>query len=433
MRLRNTVGQVARCNAVALAEQTTMEWFEAFRSHAVALPNLAKFAIVMAAIAGVPALTRRFRIPELIGLLAFGVLIGPYVLDIAPINHPIVQFFGDLGRLLLMFTAGLEIELGLFRKAQARSVIFGIITTVVPQVLGTAYGLAFGYGIIPAIVIGSLLASHTLLALPIVRRAGALALEPVVVAIGATLVSDTLSLIVFGICVPIYTTGFSPSGLALQLVEVAIFVPLILIGVSRAGAWILSKLRDTQEGYFVTMLGIMAVAGMLSDLINLPDIVGAFLAGLAVNAAVGDHPAKEILDFFGRAFFIPIFFIVVGFLIVPVTVGQTIFNNFWLVVGMVVSLLLGKGIAEAIAGRAFGYTRPERLTMWALTLPQVAATLAATLVGYNTLNAAGQPLLTGEIFNAVLVLVVVTSFLGPVLTELFTPRMIKDGANAKSA
>jgi Kef-type K+ transport system membrane component KefB len=414
-------------------EQLAMEWLDAFRSHAVALPNLAKFAIVMAIIAVAPAFARRVRIPELVILLAFGVILGPHVLDVAPVNHPIVQFFGDLGRLLLMFAAGLEIDLSLFRKAQTRSVIFGLITTIVPQVLGIAYGLAFGYGIIPSIVIGSLLASHTLLAMPIVTRLGALSFEPVVVAIGATMVSDVLSLVIFGICVSTYTTGFSPSGLAVQLVEVAIFVPLIMVGVSRAGAWILNKLLDNEAGYFVTMLGIMAVSGMLADLINLPDIVGAFLAGWAVNAASADHPAKEKLDFFGRAFFIPIFFIVIGFLIVPVAVGQTIFNNFWLVAGMVVSLLLGKGIAAAIAGRAFGYTRPARLTMWALTLPQVAATLAATLVGYNTLNAAGQRLLTGEIFNAVLVLVVVTSFLGPVLTELFTPRMIREGASAKSA
>jgi Kef-type K+ transport system membrane component KefB len=410
-----------------------MEWFDAFRSHAVALPNLAKFAVVMAIIAGAPALVRRIRIPELVGLLAFGVLIGPYVFDIAPMNHPIVQFFGDLGRLLLMFTAGLEIDINVFRKAQVRSVTFGIITTIVPQVLGTTYGLAFGYGIIPAIVIGSLLASHTLLALPIIARLGGLGLEPVVVAIGATLVSDTLSLIVFGICVSIYTTGFSTTGLALQILEVAILVPLILVGVSRVGAWILGKLHDQPEGYFVTMLAIMALSGMLSDAINLPDIVGAFLAGLAVNAAVGNHPAKEKLDFFGRAFFVPIFFIVVGFLIVPAAVGQTIVKSFWLVACMVTALILGKGIAAWIAGQAFGYARQASLTMWALTLPQVAATLAATLVGYKTLNAAGERLLTEDIFNAVLVLLVVTSVLSTILTGLFAPRMVKVEAHAKTA
>ena len=410
-----------------------MEWLDAFRSHAVALPNLAKFAIVMAIIAGVPALTRRVRLPELVGLLACGILLGPYVLAVAPMNHPIVQFFGDLGRLLLLFGVGLELDLKLFRKAQTRSIIFGLITTIVPQVLGTAYGLAFGYGIIPAIVIGSLLASHTLLAMPILTRYGALGLEPIVVTIGATMVSDTLSLVIFGICVSMYTTGFSPSSLTVQIVEVVIFVPLILIGVSRAGAWLLNKLQDNEAAYFVTMLGIMAVAGALADLINLPDIVGAFLAGLAVNGAVSDHPAKEKLEFVGKAFFIPIFFIVVGFLIVPVAIEQTIFNYFWLVAGMILSLIFGKGIAAAIAGRVFGYGRQASLTMWAVSLPQVAATLAATLVGYNTLNAAGQRLLPTEIFNAVLVLLVVTSLLGPVLTELFTPGMVTKEAHTKAA
>ena len=410
-----------------------MEWLDAFRSHAVALPNLVKFAIVMAIIAGVPALTRRVRLPELVGLLACGILLGPYVLAVAPMNHPIVQFFGDLGRLLLLFGVGLELDLKLFRKAQTRSIIFGLITTIVPQVLGTAYALAFGYGIIPAIVIGSLLASHTLLAMPILTRYGALGLEPIVVTIGATMVSDTLSLVIFGICVSMYTTGFSPSSLTVQIVEVVIFVPLILIGVSRAGAWLLNKLQDNEAAYFVTMLGIMAVAGALADLINLPDIVGAFLAGLAVNGAVSDHPAKEKLEFVGKAFFIPIFFIVVGFLIVPVAIEQTIFNYFWLVAGMILSLIFGKGIAAAIAGRVFGYGRQASLTMWAVSLPQVAATLAATLVGYNTLNAAGQRLLPEEIFNAVLVLLVVTSLLGPVLTELFTPGMVTKEAHTKAA
>jgi len=96
-------------------------------------------------------------------------------------------------------------------------------------------------------------------------------------------------------------------------------------------------------------------------------------------------------------------------------------------------LILGKGIAAAIAGRTFGYARPARLAMWALTLPQVAATLAATLVGYATLNAAGERLLAEEIFNAVLVLLVVTSLLGPILTELFTPGMVRQEARTMPA
>lgn len=403
-----------------------MQWFDAIRSALLALPVLAKLAIFTAVVVGAPALARRLRIPELIVLLIFGILLGPYGFDVVARNHPVAQFFADLGVLMLMFTAGLEIDIDLFRRTRTRSIAFGIVTTMVPQAIGTALGLAFGYPIIPAIVIGSLLASHTLISLPIVTRLGAVGLEPVVVTIGATLVSDMLSLIVFAICVSIYTTGFSPSGLALQIAEVAIFVPLILFGGSRVGAWVLSKLRDNEQGYFIAMLGILAVAGMLANLIQLPGIVGAFLAGLSVNAAVGKHSAKEKLEFVGKTLFIPVFFIVTGFLIAPIAFEHAVWTHFSLVAGLIGSLILGKGIAAFLAGRAFGYSRQAKLEMVALTLPQVAATLAASLVGYKTLNAAGIRLLDAKMLNAVLVLLVVTSILGPLLTERFTPGLVKD-------
>jgi hypothetical protein len=75
-------------------------------------------------------------------------------------------------------------------------------------------------------------------------------------------------------------------------------------------------------------------------------------------------------------------------------------------------------------GRAFGYSRDEQLTVWSLTLPQVAATLAATLVAHDTLGPGAQRLLDDRMLNVVLVLVLVTSILGPVLTERFTPRLV---------
>jgi hypothetical protein len=64
--------------------------------------------------------------------------------------------------------------------------------------------------------------------------------------------------------------------------------------------------------------------------------------------------------------------------------------------------------------------------MWSLTLPQVAATLAAALVAFDTVNASGQRLIDSRMLNAILVLMLITSILDPVLTERFTPRMLED-------
>ncbi len=401
-----------------------MTLFDSARTFVLSLPDLAKFALVIAVMVGIPPLAQSLRIPAMVGLLLFGVVLGPHVLELFGENHPVASFFAELGKLLLMFSAGLEVDVMLFRKAQKRAIMFGVATTMMPLLFGTLYGLGFGYALIPAIVIGSLLASHTLLGLSVVARLGVVRLEPIVVTIGATVVSDTLSLIVFAVCLSTYTTGFSTTGLAVQVAEIAVFVPLILIGVSRAGAYILGRVRESEEAFFVTLLGVMAISGMLAALINLPGIVGAFLAGLAVNAAVQDHPARQKLEFFGKALFIPSFFIVTGFLIAPVAFVRVVFDNFPLVIGMIAALLIGKWIAATLVGRAYGYTRPERLTVWALTLPQVAATLAATLVGYDTMNAAGQRLLDDKILNAVLVLLLTTSILGPILTERFAKGML---------
>lgn len=140
------------------------------------------------------------------------------------------------------------------------------------------------------------------------------------------------------------------------------------------------------------------------------------------------RPARTKLEFFGKSLFIPSFFVVTGFLIDPVAFVQSVVDNFPLVAGIIATLLLGKGIAAAVVGRAFGYTPAAGLTIWAPTLPQVAATLAATLVAYHTVNAAGERMLDTKMLNAVLVLMVATSILGPVLTERFAPGMISDEA-----
>jgi Kef-type K+ transport system membrane component KefB len=385
---------------------------------------LSKFALGMAIIFGVPALSRRLRLPAVVGLLLSGVVLGPHVLGVFGEQRPIADFFADLGKLLLMFFAGLEIDLALFRRAQRKAISFGLVTTTLPLLLGTAVGLLFGYRTVTAVVLGSLLASHTLLALSILTKIGVNRLEPVTVTVGATALSDTLSLVVFAMCVSSFEQGFSVSHLAVYLLEIVVFVPLLLWGVGRGGRYLLKKAEDDEQAYFVLMLAIMATAVTLTRVVQLPGIVGAFLAGLAVNGAVQDKPAKEKLEFIGNSFFIPIFFAVTGFLINPIVFVRSMIDHAGLAAAVVGALIIGKGIAAAVAARAFHYTRAEQMTIWSLTLPQVAATLAATLVGFDTFNPAGERLITQEILDVVFVLILVTATLGPILTQRYAPLML---------
>jgi Kef-type K+ transport system membrane component KefB len=399
--------------------------FEFLVAHLTSLSAMVRFIISLAFIFIMPPLSRRLRLPAVVGLLFAGIVLGPHVLDIFGKERPIADFMSELGKLLLMFFAGLEVDLPLFRQAQRKVVILGLLTTTLPLLLGTAVGLWFGYAAIPAIVLGSLLASHTLLGLPIVAELGASRLEPVTVTSGATVMSDTLSLVVFAVCVSTYQRGFSVSVLALQLVEIVAFVLLVVFGVSHVARYALQKVEQHEDAFFVLLFGVMSITAALAAVVQLPGIVGAFLAGLALNEAAQNKPASEKLGFFARSLFIPFFFLVTGFLIDPIVFVRSLIDNPWLAVAMIGALVVGKIVAAEIAGRAVQYPQAARLTIWSLTLPQVAATLAATLVGFNTFDPAGHRLIDDRVLNAVFVLMLGTSILGPVLTQRYTPWMMR--------
>lgn len=387
------------------------------------LSGLTRFAIALAIFLFVPKLCARIGLPSAVGLLMAGVCFGPTGLRIAPEEPKVAHFFAEIGKLLLMFFAGLEIDLELFRRTRNRSMIFGGLTFMLPLLTGIAVGLAFGYGMLAAVLIGSLLASHTLLGFPIVQRLGLTNKEAATVTVGATIFTDLGSLLILAICLPVHTTGFSLGAFLLQLVELAIYIPVVLFGFSALARRFLKYRGDTTENQFFLILLIMVVASEGAELIHLEAIIGAFLAGLAVNRFIKHSEAKEQLEFLGNTLFIPAFFLAIGFLIDVRVFANTLINQWGLVLGIVGGLIVSKLAAALIAQRLFGYSRDEGLLMGALSLPQVAATLAAALVAFDARNASGVRLIDEPVINTVIVLMVVTSVLGPVLTEQFGRRL----------
>ena len=156
----------------------TLETLAFIRDYVFTLPALAKFALGMVMIVAIPGFVAAYTCQQR-WVCCLAASSSVRLSSASSADRPIADFMAELGKLLLMFFAGLEIDLALFRRARNRSIAFGITTTVLPLVLGTAVGLVFGYAVIPAIVIGSLLASHTLLGLPVLDRLGLKGLEPV--------------------------------------------------------------------------------------------------------------------------------------------------------------------------------------------------------------------------------------------------------------
>jgi Kef-type K+ transport system membrane component KefB len=390
------------------------------------LPGMGRFAVIFGLIVILPKLSERAGLPGVFGLLVGGILLGPNLLGLVNPQNKTIQLFSELGKLMLMFFAGFEINLNQIKKEGTRTIAFGLLTFTVPMLVGTAVGLAFGFTINASILIGSLMASHTLLGLPVVKDLALMNNNAVLMAVGATIVTDILAMLVLAICIMVHVSGFSPEHIATNLIELAIFVPLVVFGLS----WLARKLLalfTSHELRLGILLLVICITATLAHAIELEGIVGAFLAGIAVNRAVGEDrsPAHE-LEVVSQALFIPVFFLSTGFLVDFKIFISTLLNHTSMVIAVVGGLLTAKFIAAWLAKLFSPINKTEMHLMWSLTTPQVAATLAATMVAYATTNAAGERLLNEAMLNSVVVLVVVTSVLGPVLTKHFGRQVRAD-------
>jgi Kef-type K+ transport system membrane component KefB/nucleotide-binding universal stress UspA family protein len=309
-----------------------------------------------------------------------------------------------------MFVAGLEIDIKQFRRTKNQSLGFGSLSFLVPLAVGTFVGRIFGFDWNAAILIGSLFASHTILAYPIISRLGVTNNEAVTVTMGSTIFTDIGALIVLAVCVAMRDGQFSFGRLTILLSLLTIYSIVVLVGFDWAGKEFFRRSGDDEGNQFLFVLLCVFLAAVGAQLIGIEKIVGAFLAGLAVNEAVGEGPVKEKVVFVGSVLFIPIFFVNLGLLIDVPAFVQSI-GIIQLTLLFVISLIASKLLAAILAKLVYRYNWQETLTMWSLSVPQVGATLAVALVGYR------DGLLDLRVLSSVIALMLITSTLGPLITS----------------
>ncbi|MFB6277601.1 MAG: cation:proton antiporter [Halothece sp.] len=378
---------------------------------------LFSFTILLLVVLTVPPIFERIKLPGLVGLIVAGIVLGSDGLGLLDAKSETMKLLSDVGKVYLMFVAGLEIDLDEFRKAKGKAIGFGMMTFLLPILTGILVGSLFGYGLNAAILMGSLIASHTLLGYPIVTRFGVERNRAVVATIGATIFTDIASLLVLAICISIHQGEFTTTSLIIQLLGLVLYALLILFGLDWAGKFYFRRTGEEESNQFLFVLLAVFLSSVGAQLIQVDKIVGAFLAGLAVNDVVGRSPVEEKVTFVGSTLFIPFFFVGMGLLLDVSSLKATLTNNLALTAALVGGLFLSKGLAATIAQWVYGFSRAEGFTMWSLSLPQVAATLAAALAGLN------QGLLDRSVFNAIIMLMLVTAIAGPILTQRFARQL----------
>lgn len=394
------------------------------------------FSLVLFIILFAPILLNKIKVPHIIGLILAGVIIGPYGLNLLLRDSSIV-LFGTVGLLYIMFTAGLEIDLEEFRKNRFKSLIFGLYTFIIPTVFGAlaAYYI-FDFGLPSSLLLGSMLASHTLLAYPITSKYGLARLRSVTLTIGGTIITDVIALLVLAGITGMTKGDISASFWITLAVSTIIFGIIIFFIFPLIARWFFKNFEEPIAQY-IFVLAMVFLGSFLAEVAGLEAIIGAFLSGLALNKFIPRSSAlMNRIEFVGNAFFIPFFLIGIGML-VDFRVLFKGFGALKVAVIMTILAILSKYFAAWLTQKTFRLGNLERQMIYGLSTARVGATIAFVLIGYNIIigeTPSGIPirLLNEDVLNGTILLILVTCTVSSFLVEKVSQKFaLEDNPDAQ--
>lgn len=370
------------------------------------------FTLAMGIFLLAPVVCARLRVPAIVGLILAGTVVGPHVLNLLERDFTFV-LLGQVGLLYLVFLAGLELDLNRFNEYRSRSVVFGILSFGAPMALATVVMPLLGLSLQASLLVGAIIGSHTLLAYPVVGKLGIGKDPAMITVIGGTLVTDALALTVLAV-VSGSLTGDLDGAFWVRLFGVlGVYVAVVAVVVPRVGSWFFRSVPSEAPAEFIFLMVVLFATAWAASLAGAQPIIGAFLAGLALNRLIPlNSPLMTRVRFVGNALFIPFFLLSVGMLVDPMVVATS--PRVWLLaVAFNVLVHTGKFGGAVVSQLLFGYSRVQGMAMFGLSLPQAAATLAVTFVGLEL------ELFDQDVVNAVILMILLTVFVGPWLVERF--------------
>ncbi|MGE4159199.1 MAG: cation:proton antiporter, partial [Planctomycetota bacterium] len=368
--------------------------------------SLALFIILLA-----PMLLKRIKIPGVVALILSGVIVGPFGLNILARDSAII-LFGTVGLLYIMFMAGLELDMEEFKRHRYRSLVFGLATFFIPFSVGfAACRHVFGFDFLQSLLTSCIFSSHTLVSYPILSRAGLAKTELGSVAVGGTVITDTLTLLVLAGITATSRGNLDATLWIRLLMSILLFAIGVFYGYPRIGRWFFKSIQGDEASHFIFVLALVFMAGFFAEVAGVEPIVGAFFAGLALNRLIpATSPLMSRIHFVGSALFIPFFLLSVGMLVnMRVLVVEE--GALTMSLGMVTISLVGKFGAAWLTQKLCGYDAQERNLLYGLSASHAAATMAVVIVGFD------MDIISSKGLNAAFLLILVSCSLSGFVTD----------------
>jgi len=379
-------------------------------------------AVILLAAKAAGYLSVRLGQPSVLGELLVGILLGPSLLDLLYLPFiegeklgETIKELGELGVLLLMFIAGLELHLDELTRNTKVSALAGIMGVLTPVALGAGTGLLFNFGWEAALFLGLTLgatsvsiSAQTLMELRVLRTRVGLGL------LGAAVFDDVLIILLLSIFLAVIAGGTSAAGILFILAKMIIF----LAASTAFGLYVLPKLvRSTRrlpisQGVLSLAVVILLFYGVAAEVVGgMAAITGSFLAGLMFARCDEKERLEQGVSALAYGLFVPIFFVSIGLAVnirdleaeAPILTGV-------IIIVAIASKFFGSGLGARWAG--FSWRESWQLGAGMVSRGEVGLIVANVGIGAG--------LITGEEFSAIVGMVLATTIVTPpMLRALF--------------
>ncbi len=369
---------------------------------------LAIIAFLLGTIFLVPMVCHKIRIPSIVGFILVGIIAGPNGLHLI-LGSDIIQTLGKIGMLYIMLQAGIEVDINDFRQNRNNSIVFGLYSFIFPFILGLLTSKMLGFDWITSSLMGAMYGSHTLMTYPIVSRYGVQKNSAVNIAVGGSMLTISLALLVLAIIKSNVIQNYTMTtwGIVGRIVLTLILIALVFPWFAQR---FFKRWSDPNTGFLIVMT-MMVVSALLADWCGLEGILGAFICGVAMNRLVPNlSPVMMRINFVGNLIFVPLFLMGVGMMI-DMTLLWSGWTTLIIAVVMVATKLIGKWVAAWMAQKSFGLQPVERQLIFGLTHATAAGTLAIVTIGYQI------GIFNAEILNASVVMILALCSSSSFITE----------------
>jgi len=371
-----------------------------------------KFLLILIIILFAPLLLNKIRVPHLLGLIIAGAVIGPFGYNLMERDSGII-LSGTAGLLYIMFLAGLDIDLTDFKKNKNKSIVFGMLTFLIPITLGFLTGhYILGFPILSSILLASVFASHTLLVYPIISKFGVAQNRAVNITVGGTMITDTLALLVLAVIVGMATGEVNNLFWIRMAVFTIIFAAIVVFVFPVVARWFFKRSQSSVSQY-IFVLVIVFSGAFLAELAGIDGIIGAFLSGISLNRLIPKtSPLMNRIVFVGNAIFIPFFLIGVGMLVDYRAFFKDL-DTLKVAAAMTILAIIAKYLAAFFTQKMYGFSVDERRLIFGLSNSHVAAALAIVTVGHGVILETAADgtvirLLGDSVLNGTIILILIS-------------------------